>query len=285
MWAIRIALTTVIKIWSANASVSTEYDYFSVGFGGSYTRLWNDKNTEFTVKGNVFIDNWTLIYPSELRPFQEGGRGIEDGFFRQNEITGNPDYDPIFVEIESTNRNTYALGLGFSQILTPRLQGSLALDAVFQQGLLSTPFQRVYFGDIEDSFIDNFHLADDIERMPDTRVKVAIGGRLNYYLNEFLVVRTYYRFYNDDWGVNSHTASVELPIKLGSKFTVYPSYRYYFQQAADYFSPYNENLSTDDFYTSDFDLSRFSANQYGIGVTYTDIFTSFHLGPFALKIH
>ena len=34
------------QIWSAKASVSSEYDYFSLGFGGSYTRLFNEKNTE-----------------------------------------------------------------------------------------------------------------------------------------------------------------------------------------------------------------------------------------------
>jgi hypothetical protein len=30
-------------------------------------------------------------------------------------------------------------------------------------------------------------------------------------------------------------------------------------------------------------LSAFSSNQYGIGVTYTDIFTGFHLGKLGLK--
>ena len=43
------------EIWSANAYVSTEYDYFSLGFGGSYTRLFNEKNTEFSVGGQEYI--------------------------------------------------------------------------------------------------------------------------------------------------------------------------------------------------------------------------------------
>ena len=33
------------SIVSANASVSSEYDYFSVGFGGGYTKLFNEKKT------------------------------------------------------------------------------------------------------------------------------------------------------------------------------------------------------------------------------------------------
>ena len=46
-------------IWTANASFATEYDYFSIGFGGSYTRLFNEKNTEIQLRGNVFLDSWS----------------------------------------------------------------------------------------------------------------------------------------------------------------------------------------------------------------------------------
>ncbi|MCB0383099.1 MAG: DUF3570 domain-containing protein, partial [Psychroserpens sp.] len=240
-------------IWSAKLSVSSEYDYFSIGVGGSYTKLFNEKNTEVSIHGNVFIDTWNAIYPTELRPFGDG-QGLNNELFGFYTITGNPNYNPSFKPFKDEGRNTYALGFGFSQILSKKLQGSLALDFVKQQGLLSTPFQRVYFSDVADSFIEDFHLADDVEQLPDSRFKVAIGGRLHYYINETFVVRTFYRYYFDDWGIKSHTASIEIPIKLSDKFTVYPSYRFYNQTAADYFAAYEEHVSTDEFYTSDYDL-------------------------------
>lgn len=271
------------NIWSANVSVSTEYDYFSLGFGGSYTKLFNEKNTELSIKGNVFLDTWSTIYPTELRPFGEGGSGINDLIFSQNIITGNTNYAPRFQELTEKGRNSYSLGLGFSQILHKNAQGSLALDVVQQNGLLSTPFQRVYFADVADSFIDNFQLADAVERLPDSRFKVALGGRLNWYLNERFTVRTFYRYYFDDWGITSHTASIEVPIKIAEKFTLYPSYRFYSQTAADYFRPYQQAVSTDPFYTSDYDLSEYSANQFGLGVSYTDIFAKTHIWKYGLK--
>ena len=270
-------------IWSAKLAVSNEYDYFSVGFGGSYAKLFNEKNTEVSVNANVFIDNWDLIYPTELRPFVEGGNGLNDILFLQNTITGNTNYSPQFTEFDDSGRNSYALGFGFSQILHKNLQGSLALDFIQQQGLLSTPFQRVYFADVDDSFIENFQLADDIERLPDNRFKVAVGGRLNWYLNEAVTVRTFYRYYFDDWGVNSHTASVEVPVKITDKFTLYPSYRFYNQTASDHFRPFETALTTEEFYTSDFDLSEFTANQFGFGLTYTDIFTKTRVWKLGLK--
>ena len=271
------------SIWTGKLSVSTEYDYFSIGVGGSYTKLWNEKNTELTLSGNVYLDTWKIIYPYELRYFQDGELGLDNEFFSRYTITGNENYNPQFTELADKGRNSYSLGLNFSQIISERLQGSLAIDAVLQQGLLSTPFQRVYFSDFADSYIENFHLADDVERLPDSRFKIAAGGRLNYYLNEIFVLRTFYRYYTDDWGISSNTASIEIPVKISQKFTLYPSYRYYNQTAADYFAPYNEHLSTEEYYTSDYDLSEYSADQYGFGVTYTDIFTSFKLWSAGLK--
>ncbi len=269
--------------WSTNLSISSEYDYFSIGIGGSYTRLFNQKNTEISIKGNVYFDTWNAIYPQELRFFNQGGNRLDDSFFNNFTITGNTNYTPQFTEFDNEGRNSYSLGLGFSQILSRNTQGSIVIDVVQQDGLLSTPFQRVYFGDVADSFIGDFHLADAIEQLPGTRLKIAIGGRLNYYINEVFSVRTFYRYYTDDWGINSHTASIEIPIKITSQFTLYPSYRFYNQTAADYFAPYEQNLSTQEFYTSDYDLSKFNANQYGFGISYTDIFTKLHLWKFGLK--
>ncbi len=250
------------NIWGANVSVSQEYDYSSFGFGGNYSYLLNDKNTELSIRANVFLDSWKIIYPFELRPFEDLG------------------YTPL----PTNKRNSYALGFGFSQIVSKKAQGSLSLDLVQQEGLLSTPFQRVFFKDRNAIIIGNgFQLADDIERLPATRFKIAIGGRLNYYINEMFVLRSYLRYYQDNWGITSYTASLEVPIKLGDYFTLYPSYRYYTQTKADYFYKANDALSTDAFYTSDYDLSSFNAGEFGFGVSYTDIFTKVKLLGYGLK--
>ncbi|WP_350290699.1 DUF3570 domain-containing protein [uncultured Croceitalea sp.] len=260
------------NIWSANAYVSNEYDYFSIGFGGSYAKLFNERNTEISISGRVFLDSWNSQYPIELR----------QGFF-DDRITGTGIYAPNFSEFTDEKRNTYSVSLSFSQILNKKLQGSLFVDLVSQNGLLSTPFQRVYFGDTNDFFIDDFQLADAIEQLPDSRFKIPVGGRLNYYLSDAIVVRSYYRFYYDDWGITSHTANIEAPIKLNDKFTLYPSYRYYTQTAADYFYAKEDALSTFEFYTSDYDLSNYQANQLGFGVQYKDIFNSARVFFFGLQ--
>lgn len=298
------------RVWSANASVSGEYDYFSVGVGAGHAWLFNEKNTEIGIKGQLFLDTWNPQYPTELDSYLEAGSNLNSGFFQGLDIlnqngeiinkNGGAVWSPIegFGLINDKSRNTYSLSLSFSQILSKNAQASIFLDVIQQQGWLANPMQRVYFGDRDNYYVGNaesipnytsttntnvFQLADDIERLPDTRFKTPIGVRLNYYVNETVSLRTYYRYYFDDWGMTSHTASLEVPIKLGDKFTIYPSYRYYTQTAIDYFAPYEENLSTQEFYTSDFDLSAFDAHQYGMGIRYTDIFTKFKIFKLGLK--
>ncbi len=296
------------KIWSANLNFAAEYDYTSAGVGGSYTWLFNQKNTEFGIKGNAFFDTWNPQTPVELDAFRDN-QNLNIGFLSNRDIldqNGNiidkdgPNvWNPLStVLVDDKSRNTFVFSLSFSQILNKNAQISFFADLIQQDGWLSSPLQRVYFGDRDNYYIGNaasisnytsptnrdvFQLADDIERLPDNRVKIPLGMRFNYYINETFVARTYYRFYTDDWGITSHTVEIEVPIKISDKFTLYPSYRYYMQTESDYFAPYEQNISTQEFYTSDYDLSDFNANQYGFGIKYTDIFTKFHLWKFGLK--
>jgi hypothetical protein len=297
------------NIFGANFSYANEYDYSSLGFGGNFTRLFNKQNTELGLKVNVYIDSWRPAYPTEIISYIKEGGDLSEGFFNEVDILDNngievEDDNPVnwspvnTTLVEDNGRNTYSFSVIFSQMLSPDAQISLFSDIVIQSGWLSNPMQRVYFKDRDNYFIgeessipyytssentDVFQLADDIERLPDNRLKTPVGIRFNYFVNEYLVLRNYYRYYFDDWGVNSHTAEIELPIKVSDKFTLYPSYRYYTQTASDYFAPYEEHLSTEEFYTSDYDLSEFSASQYGFGIKYTDVFTEFHIWKFKLK--
>ena len=292
-------------IWNADVSFSNEYDYTSVGFGGGISQLFNDKNTELSLKANVYLDQWRPIYPTELHEYSKYGADfLNQGYFagvtvldQSGQATTN--YLPsAFQNINSVNRNSYSASVGLSQVLSKKLQVSVFFDVLQQQGLLSTPYHRIYFADKANYYIGQaqyipeyesennvgvYKLADDIERLPDSRFKLPIGARLNYYINERFVLRTYYRFYSDNWDIQSHTASIELPIKVSDRFTVFPMYRFYTQTQSKYYAPYETHLSTEKYYTSDADLSTFDANQYGFGVNYTDIFTGAKIWKFGLK--
>lgn len=292
-------------VWNTHISGSVEYDYFSIGFGGGLTKLFNDKNTELNISTNIYLDTWKPIYPTELHEYGKYGFNFQnEGFFEgvtvydQNGLA-TVDYLPIdFSHWNKEKRNSYSLTLGFAQILTKKIQFSIFSDFLFQQGMLSTPYHRVYFADKENYYIGQpeyipvytspsnkgvYQLADDIERLPESRFKLPIGMRWNFYLSERFTLRTYFRYYWDNWGIDSKTANIEIPIKVSERFTIYPMYRYYTQNKSKYFAPYEQHLSTEEYYTSDYDLSTFNANQYGAGINYTDIFLGSKIWKFGLK--
>ena len=295
------------RYWSLNVGGSTEYDYESLNGGLSFAQLWNEKNTEFSASAQVFFDRWKPVIPTELQEyemFQESFLYEQDSYFYGVSVINNQgssvaDYLPQnFQSYTYTYRNSYAFSATLSQILSPKIQGAIFTDIVLQKGLLSNPLQRVYFLDREDYFVGNyrtltdyaspsntdlFHLADDVERLPAQRLKVPLGTRLNFYFNEYAVLRTYYRYYWDDWGISANTLQVELPIRFNLSWKLSPIYRYYQQSAANYFAPYNQHLSSNTFYTSDYDLSQFSSHQWGMSISYRSVFSSFKLLDFDLK--
>ena len=215
---------------------SSEYDYTSINGGVNLAKELNNGNTEFSFSAQAFIDNWKTYYPVELR----------------GEVT-----------VPTTSRNSYNAQLTYSQVLSKRLQMSISIEAIYMEGLLSTPFHRVYFSD---------QALPDIERLPSKRLKVPLALRLNYKPTDNLVVRSYYRFYTDDFGIDAHTFNLELPYHINDNWTVAPFFRFHTQTGSDYFLPFAEHKSTDAFYTSDYDLSELNSTKYGLGIAYTPLY-------------
>lgn len=219
------------------ASYSHEFDYQSFGGGINLTRLSKDKNTQFDFKALVFLDTWKVILPVELRP-PGYGSGSE------HEDRRPVDYRP---------RNSFSTSFSLSQVLTTRLQALLITEPSYQHGLLATKYQRDYFTDG----------SERVENLPDSRYKLPIAARLNYFLDDHFVIRAFYRYYMDNWGIRAHTAELEIPVKLTSFVSLSPFYRYNTQTGTRYFTPYGLHSPTDTYYTSDYDLSTMHSNFIG----------------------
>lgn len=220
-----------------NISTSAEFDYTSIGGGVNFAHASKNKNTELSLKLQAFFDTWSVILPIELRGLNAG---------------------PGYQQGEKAPRNSFSLALGVSQIITKNFQALLMVEPSLQNGLLATRYQRVYFnnGDLRSEYL------------PDQRLKLPIATRLNYFLGDNLVLRSFLRYYTDDWGINSGTAELETSIKLTPFASISPFYRYYTQTASEYFAGYQMHNIANEFYTSDYDLSKFNSNFYGAGIRF-----------------
>jgi hypothetical protein len=105
-----------------------------------------------------------------------------------------------------------------------------------------------------------------VENLPDNRFKIPLGLRLNYFVGDHFIIRTYYRYYKDSWELSAHTAEIETPIKITPFFSVSPFYRYYTQQGVKYFAPYEGHDLSEEYYTSDYDLSTLTSQMIGVGI-------------------
>ena len=250
-------------IWGVGTGVSKEYDYLSFNVAGSFAKTSQNGNRQLSLAGQVFFDRVTLIEPLELRANYTAGSTTRRG-----------DYG-------TDTRQTYNLTASYSQVLTKRLQAAISTELVSQNGLLSTPFHRVYFRDnpdqntiptLSENFIARFPTAARIENLPRTRFKYPVSLRLNYYASDLVQIRGFYRFYNDNFGIQAHTFEVELPVKVTPFFVAYPFYRYHTQTAATYFAPFAQHSIADTYYTSDYDLAALSANKLGLGLRYSPVY-------------
>ncbi len=236
------------------AYYSTEYNYKSFGLELHAGRKLSS-NTEINGKISGFFDKVKMIYPSELIPAvtytspttytTASGRTVRSG-------GGESENDGI----PSSARNTFTASLSMAQIINTRMQFSVMLDLVGQSGYLGLPFHRVYFTD------GSVH----VENLPDTRTKLPIGIRFNYFASDNVVIRSYYRYYTDSWGLSAHTAELEVPVKIGSFFSIAPFYRYYTQSAAKYFGAYGTHTAVDKYYSSNYSLSKLTSQFIGAGL-------------------
>ena len=218
---------------------SKEYNYTSYGLDAEFSKKTKN-NGEFNAKLSGYFDRVKLIYPSE--------------FVQEVTVTSASGGGESRYKIPSKPRTTGTLSLSFSQVINKRLEAVVLLDGVAQTGYLGLPFHRVYFQDG----------TDNVEKLPSNRLKLPVGIRLNYFLGDKIIIRSYYRYYADTWGLQSHTASLEVPVKITPFVSIAPFYRYYTQTAAYYFAPYEAHKSTESYYTSNYSLSAFNSQFFGV---------------------
>ncbi|HVM88126.1 MAG TPA: DUF3570 domain-containing protein [Puia sp.] len=246
---------------------SAEHNYYhSLGLNTSFSKK-TKSNGEFGMKLIGYFDNIKMIKPSEFSTVDSSttnstptdsvvyvttasGRTTaiiyQNGQVVSKSRTGLP----------SKPRDTYTAEFSFDQVINTRMQASIVMDIVYQSGYLGLPFHRVYFNDGKDT----------VENLPSQRFKLPIGFRLNYFLGDNIILRGYYRFYIDNWGLKSHTASLEVPVKITPFFSLSPFYRYYVQTAVKYFAPYEAHTANEQYYTSNYALAAFSSHSFGLGI-------------------
>ena len=250
---------------TASGGLSDEPDYLS-NFGSiNVSHEFNDKLT-------------TLSYGYSLTT-NEILRGTDSNHSAATAHNhGGNDNSPQYAKLNETS-DFNGFNLGLSQIFDKDTLFQSTINFTHQSGYLSNPYKFVYVrGEVTAEEYYSIYQASTgapidwksitqlemvgtelfRETRPNNRNQWSFSNRLNHYIPQLDAALHFdYRFYTDDWSVNSHTFELKWLQSLPGGITVTPNIRYYSQSQAEFFAPYFLAPRADGFYSSDFRLSGF----------------------------
>ena len=223
---------------------------YSLGYTNSDENDYQADTAYFALSHDLFGDLTTISLS-----FARGWDTVQ-----QRDADGSG-VDPNF--LEKTDRRTYSIGL--TQVVTRSMILGATLETITDEGFLNNPYRSVRYVDPTNPGV-GYSFEDEV--YPRTRTSNAVAFRGRYFLPYRAAVSAQYRWFNDTWGILAHTAQIGYTHPWGQKWTFDAKYRFYTQEAADFYSDLFPRAQAQNFLARDKELSTFVSNTIGIGVTY-----------------
>jgi hypothetical protein len=238
------------------ANFSNEHDYLSTGLSATFSQDINQRNTTLTLGLSM---NKDTVSP-------EGG--VPVGF---TEMTTPPTKKAT--DGSSKDKNVKEVLFGVTQIINRSTLMQLNYSNGQSDGYLNDPYKIL-------SVLDT-NLSGDLrtpgdpssyvyESRPDKRTYQNIYWKgVHQFANEN-VLNISYRYFWDDWGIQSHTVDMRYRFDFAGHHYLQPHLRYYQQDAADF---YRQTLidgeeTTLDNASADYRLGEFTTQTIGLKYGY-----------------
>ncbi len=171
--------------------------------------------------------------------------------------------------------------VGVTQLLSPVLSVTANLSYGRAEGFLNDPYKIVSTTRLD---LDPGTYYTPPENRPREKDKVSLFLGANRHFDPLDgALDASYRFYHDSFGIDSHTLDLKWVQRLGPRWLLEPSVRYYRQSAADFHhadldadgvvTSYDPLLETGTgrapYYSSDYRLSRMQTTTLGMKATFS----------------
>lgn len=214
--------------WSTRLGISQEYDYNSLNIGGSWVSSYAQDNFTLAISPQIFMD--------EAKEFDLVAGGAT----------------------KFKKRSIYALDASASQLLSASDILQFGYTFVMMDGMLNSIASTVK---VLDEPTDPFQR--QTEQLPSKRTRHALYTKWVHGFSDEVATHLSYRFYQDDWQIQAHTAEAGLRFASSeSDWFVMPTLRFHQQSATKYFE--KEFASTEKYMTSASDLAQFSSTRVGL---------------------
>lgn len=220
---------------SGNLGYSVEDDYDSANAGLSWSGEFDDKQTGLAAGINYSDDT--------LDPEEGTDKNTDIEVKRGGWLNGS---DPV----DGTAKKQSTSGfVSASRILSP--------NWIVQSGVSYTQKS----GHLSDAYKAN-------DKRPTERNSYTFNVGSRYWIKPIkAAMHADYRYYSDDWGVDSHTISLAL-YQNWQKVQIIPSLRYYSQTSASFYSISAFDTTNYNYYADDHRLSNFGAITTGLKLVF-----------------
>ena len=224
-------------IGSAGITASDENDYSHFGVNFGLQKEVNQKNTVFSIGVARSADSIDAVSGNRT-PGVSTSRAFRIGE-QDKDVT-----DIVF---------------GWTQIYSKNTITQMNYSYSNSSGYLNDPYKVVSIIDNQGRPVDTI-----VEKRPEDRTGHSIYAALNrkYFWGVF---KPSFRYYTDDWGIDSTTFELRFNKPLSNNHEIEPYIRYYSQSKADF---YRAQISTNeilpDELSSDYRLSEFDALTIGV---------------------
>ena len=145
--------------------------------------------------------------------------------------------------------------VSYFQNINSESYAKVSLFYVGDSGYLSNPYSNVVKNYIEGATADVVG-----ENRPDARTAYGMSLKYANAITNNLSAHIGYRYYTDDWDIDSHTIDTDFYYEAGSNWLFKLGLRYYMQSEANFYSAKKDYFtSTDKFASSDIRLGEFNA--------------------------
>jgi len=215
-------------------SYSSESDFYSYEGSASYLHYLDSSHNQSLSFGGSYQSNEVLI---------------------KNCMDNSNCVDASSGASQKMTNDAYNLQLAFSQVIDETSVANIGLFYTAESGYLSSPYHNIVRNG---NFIE-------AEKKPEDRA--GYGLKLSYQkaLSDTLYGQLSYKYYIDDWDINSHTIDSHLYYEIGDSLRLGAGLRYYNQSEAEF---YAEGFTTEVFASSDFRVSSFDAFTYKASLDY-----------------
>ena len=215
----------------------------------------SEQRRDISITGRRYLDNGTVgmtLAASHENDYDSVSGGVDAERHFNNDLTtiasgisfSSDDLDPtdaaLFNRVTDASKQSSSLFISVTQIIDASSLIQTGLSMTHLSGYLTDPYK--------------FR-----ERRPNSRTQWAWSTAYRRFLaGPEAALHIDYRFFHDNFGINSHTLDLNWYQNLGDNWQLVPGLRYYSQSAADFFTPVS-NFFAPGANSADYRLSAYGA--------------------------